>query len=444
LIVKDRKYIFNIIFHIILGIAVFILKDVSKIYALIIFALGLFYVIIKKNKNEEALYMSAYVIGSEILIRMTDGVAFYEFAKYYVILLLVIGIIYRGFSKLSLIYWIYILLLLPGVFYGMYQLNYGTDIRKAIAFNIVGPLCLGVTAIYCYKRPISFNQLINIVISLGLPMVSVLTYVILYKPSVREVVTATYSNFQTSGGFGPNQMSTILGLGMFVFFSLTLFKSKNKLVVAINFLITILFAYRCLVTFSRGGMITGVIMILLLLMLVFFKSNSKGKSKISSILVVTSIIAVSIWIYSLSQTNGMIQKRYANQDAQGRVKESKLTGRETLIESELDMFWENPIFGVGVGKNLEYREETTGIRSVTHNEISRMLAEHGFFGVACLLILLIVPPVLYFNNKQHVLLFSFFIFWLLTINHAAMRLAAPGFIYGLSLLKVNFIENTSD
>jgi O-antigen ligase len=104
------------------------------------------------------------------------------------------------------------------------------------------------------------------------------------------------------------------------------------------------------------------------------------------------------------------------------------------------MFLDNPIKGVGVGVNKQYREELTGIESATHNEVSRMLAEHGIFGVINLLILLITPFFLYLNNKSNIFLLSFYFFWLLTINHAAMRIAAPAFIYALSLLKVSFDE----
>ncbi|NJM79444.1 MAG: hypothetical protein HC854_07215 [Flavobacterium sp.] len=102
------------------------------------------------------------------------------------------------------------------------------------------------------------------------------------------------------------------------------------------------------------------------------------------------------------------------------------------------MFFENPITGVGVGKNKEFREELTGIVAASHNEITRMLAEQGVLGIFCLLILLVTPLFLYLDNKQHLLLLSFYFFWLLTINHAAMRLAAPAFVYALSLLKVKF------
>ena len=38
------------------------------------------------------------------------------------------------------------------------------------------------------------------------------TYLFLYTPSIKSVLSGTGSNFATSGGFGPNQVSTILGL----------------------------------------------------------------------------------------------------------------------------------------------------------------------------------------------------------------------------------------
>ena len=86
--------------------------------------------------------------------------------------------------------------------------------------------------------------------------------------------------------------------------------------------------------------------------------------------------------------------------------------------------------------------ETTGIDAASHNEISRMLAEHGMFGVVGLLLLIITPMFLYLDNKQHLFVIPFLIFWLLTINHAAMRLAAPAFIYALTLLKVQFKDES--
>ena len=59
------------------------------------------------------------------------------------------------------------------------------------------------------------------------------------------------------------------------------------------------------------------------------------------------------WSYSSDQTNGMIDKRYANKDAAGRVKEDNLSGRTELAEDEIETFLKYPILGIGVGRNME-------------------------------------------------------------------------------------------
>ncbi|WP_296145936.1 O-antigen ligase, partial [uncultured Flavobacterium sp.] len=335
---------------------------------------------------------------------------------------------------------IYLLLLIPGIIMSTFTLDIGTNVRKAIVFNIIGPICLAVCSIYCYQRKMTQSQMDNVLLAMSFPIITTITYMYLYTPSVKEVVTGTSSNFETSGGYGPNQVSTILGLGIFLFFVRTIFYSRNKLLLLINVLLLCVVTFRGIVTFSRGGVLTAGIMIILLIVKLSMVSTARGKSKLLLITAFATIGLICVWTYSSYQTSGMIDKRYANEDQRGRQKVSKLSGREVLIETELQMFLDNPILGIGVGKNREYREELTGINAASHNEITRMLAEHGTLGIFALLILFFTPIILSSINNQHLYLFSFVIFWLLTINHAAMRLAAPAFIYALSLLKIESFE----
>ena len=440
---ETSQYLKFVVIHLLVGLAIFLVPPISKVYAIAIILVGFRYVILRKNANNEALYVAAYIVGAEVFLRMTQGNIFEQYAKYGVMGILIIGMFFRGFSKNAIMYWIFGLLLLPGVIYGFFTLNFETDIRKAITFNIIGPITLTVSAIYCYQRIVTFQQIKNIIDMLAYPLMATLVYMYLYTPDIKAVVTNTQSNFETSGGFGPNQVSTILGLGIFLFFIKVILNSKTIGIRNINIFFFLFITFRGIVTFSRGGVITGFVMIIIVVILLLVFTKSQGKSKVVS-LVVFGLIALSgVWAYSSIQTSGLIDKRYANKDAKGRVKESKLTGREKLIESEFNMFLDNPIFGIGVGKNKEYREETTGIEAASHNEITRMLAEHGMFGLFGLIILLVTPMVLYLNNKQNIFVFSFVVFWLLTINHAAMRLAAPAFVYALSLLKVQFVDETT-
>jgi hypothetical protein len=86
----------------------------------------------------------------------------------------------------------------------------------------------------------------------------------------------------------------------------------------------------------------------------------------------------------------------------------------------------------------EVRLNETGVEAASHNEMSRIIAEHGLLGVFAFLILLITPLIFRLKNKTNLFFYSFYIFWLLTINHSAMRIAAPAFIYGLCLLNITY------
>mgnify|MGYP003601455649 FL=1 len=433
---EEVVYLYLLALHAFLGFVLFLFPFFSKVYGIAILVFGIYFIIQSKNKQNEALLMAAYAVSAEIMLRMTGGTFVNEYGKYLVMLFLFLGMLFSGFSRNALVYWLFLFFLVPSVVLSTVTLDITTDVKKAIVFNMSGPVCLGISAIYCYKRELTFQRLLGIITAFSLPLLCLVTYLYFYTPNIQDVVTGTQSNFETSGGFGPNQVSTILGLGIFIFFVQLMLNSSNGLLQIINGALVLVFTFRGLVTFSRGGIYTGVAMVLLLLAILYFQANFQTKPKIAGIILLSFLAALAVWSYSSIKTNGLLDKRYANQDAAGREKKSQLSGREILIESELKMFYENPILGVGVGKNKELRKSQTGIDLATHNEMTRMLAEHGTLGIVGLLILVITPLYLFLVDRQNILALSFFVFWLLTINHAAMRLSAPAFIYALSLLKV--------
>lgn len=440
---KDEIFYFQIVlFHVAIGFLVFLFPFFSKIYGFSIFILGPLYIIKTQNKNNEALIGAAYIVGSEVFLRMTGGNPLYEVSKYGVMVFIFIGMYFSGFSKKATPYFIFILLLIPGVVISTFVLNFDTDIKNAIAFNISGPVCLAFASVYTYRRKIPFDEMNNILLSMGLPILTCMTYLTFYTPNIRDVVTSTQSNFETSGGFGPNQVATILGLGMFIFVSRLILESKSKFLLIINLIIALNISYRGIITFSRGGIVTGLLMIILLLILLYIKSNFNGRVKLNYLVIMLVLTMIVTWGYSSFQTSGLIDKRYANQDATGRAKESRFTGREDLAKGEIDIFLANPFFGVGVGKGVEVRKALTGDGSLSHDEITRMLAEHGTLGIIGLLILFLTPLSLFLENKFNMYLLCFVAFWFLTINHAAMRTAAPAFVYSLSLINVNLSFNS--
>lgn len=438
---KDELfYITALLLHVGMGFLFFFVPFVGTIYGLAVLIVGILYVVNTRNRNNEVLLMAAYCTGMDVYLKMIDASLLNEYGKYTVIIFMVLGMFYSGFSKGSFLYVFFIALLIPGIYIGAESLSLDANIRKAIAFNITGPACLGITAIYCFRRQITLKRMLDVLGMFLFPMVALVVNLFLYAPSVQEVVRSTESNFATSGGFGPNQVSTVLGLAMFVAFSRLFLASPTKKLQLINGFLVLVFAYRCIITFSRGGMYTGLLMMIILTAVLYRIMDLQGRGKIVLMSGLSVIAALLVWGFSSIQTGGLIEKRYANEDAGGREKKSQLSGREILIESEWNMFLDNPLLGVGVGKNKEVRLEETGVLAASHNEVTRMLAEHGSLGVLGLLILFLTPVVLYMSDRTQIFALVFMTFWLLTINHAAMRIAAPAFVYGLALLKVRFSD----
>ena len=79
---SDKKYLLLIGLHIAIGFGLYYIPLFPKIYGFAILIGGIYYVINSQNRNNEVLYASAYIVGSEVLLRMTGGNINYEFSKY--------------------------------------------------------------------------------------------------------------------------------------------------------------------------------------------------------------------------------------------------------------------------------------------------------------------------------------------------------------------------
>ena len=157
-----------LIFHVVLAIGVYVFRPLALAYFLFITVFFSYKILMasKKYKSFYVLIACAYIVGSEVFLRMNGGTIAYEAIKYLVIAFIIMGLISNSFSNKALIYVLYVLLLIPGIFVAVADLGFETDIRRAIAFNLSGPICLGITAIFCYKRTISFNQIKIILVAL--------------------------------------------------------------------------------------------------------------------------------------------------------------------------------------------------------------------------------------------------------------------------------------
>ncbi|WP_298262462.1 O-antigen ligase [uncultured Lutibacter sp.] len=426
-------------FHLVLGVLL-LSGMITKIYSALIVVFGVLFIIRAKNDENQAIFWSAYMIGAEVLFRMSGGMVFHELPKYSVLLFLGVGLwVEKRRHHISVGYLIYILLLLIGI--AFMDLPFDESIRKAIAFNLSGPVLLGLSAIYFYKRPISLTALLNLLFVMGLPIISMLSLLYFKTPDIENIRFGGEANFAASGGFGPNQVATILGLGVFVFAIHLVFKRRIFSFFGVDFFFLVYITYRGVLTFSRGGILTALIALSVFIFYYVLVTKNQLKN-LFKYLGLTFLFGIFLMIYTVNITDGMIINRYTNKNAAGIAKNDFTTGRLDILKAELEGFFDNPYFGLGVGGSKFYRLDKLDKLAASHNEIGRLISEHGMVGVLILIILLAIPT-------RHILkqpflargfLGAFLLFWFLTINHSAMRIAFPAFIYGLSVAKITFKE----
>lgn len=441
---ETEKYVFQVLIHIGIGIGIFLLEPLAKVYFFALMGYFLFKIIMapEAKKTQVILLGCAYFCGVEVLFRMTKGGLSYEASKYLVILFVVMGMFYKGISGRGWPYFMYLILLVPGVLIASTSMSFDTNFRTRVAFVLSGPVCLGLASLFFYDRKVTYKQIVEVIHYLALPCITTATYLFLYNPSIKEVLSGTQSNFATSGGFGPNQVSTALGLGMFAIVVRIFLKSPSLFLKLFNLAILGAIAYRGIVTFSRGGVFAAIIVISAFLWLLFFKSNSRQRNNIIGVIILLVGVIFITWNISSNQSYGLIDKRYTNKDVLGREKEDITTGRLRLFLEELEGFADNPFLGIGAGRVTDIRIVEFNNPLPSHNEVGRLLSEHGIFGLMALTILLIKPLAYRSSNKKNVFFYAFFCFWFATINHSGTRIAAPSFLYALSLLNIMYEDPT--
>lgn len=431
-----HKYALVTGLHIVLGVVLYRNPEDGSVLGWLLLIAGILWIVKTKNNNQQVLFAVAYVSGAEVLLRML-GATGYEFGKYTILIFALVGILYNGYSKKAWWYVLYLALLAPSLLLADDLLATSRSDLKLIVLNVSGPICLGFLSIYTFEKRIGFALLSRVLLAAALPTLTIATLVFLRSPEINSIIIAN-SNPAFSGSFGPNQVATVLGMGMFVFFYRAVLHSGTTRLAAINLLFGCFLAYIGLLTFSRGGMITGICVVMAMLALLYLKSETYGRARAKWGTMAFATCIVSVFALLSYQTDGLLVKRYTNRDHLGRFKGPREGDRSSLAVKEVKLFIENPLVGAGVIAAEHTRQSSFGKKYHSHGEITRMLAEHGLLGALAVAILLLIPAWLFASRRQHLFVGMLGVFWLLTINHSGMRLVAPAFLYALLLLQIDF------
>jgi len=438
---KKLPFEVNLGLHAIVGIVCAIQPQLVPIWILYIILIeGTVKVFRNGNAGGQAHLAAAYMASMEMISRMSNSGLPHELTKYAVIFILMNGLFARPrFSSNSWIFIFYFLLLIPSVLL-LVDANQLEMARQSVSFNLAGPLCLAVSGIYFYRRLISQQQLVHLFQQFLLPMAATIAWLFISTPRISEIDFNFGANFAASG-YGPNQMASLLGFGILIIGIAYLFRLpviQNKWIALVFFG---LLSYRGLLTFSRGGMAAPLI-ILTCLVVYFLLSNRHFRSQFGRLFLIIGLFALtmySVYSYANQQTGNALFNRYAGINYGKQVTAEKYaSGRIQIAEIDFRIFLDNPILGIGPGMGNDQRViYGYGERVAAHIEFTRLLAEHGLFGIVALAILLFFPVWEFYHRRtifQRFLLVAGVLFCLSFMAHSATRIALPMFVYGLAFI----------
>lgn len=437
------RYLRLVALHALGGAAFKFSKELATIWAVSIIIFGVVQILKTNNRKGHAHLFAAYMVGAEIVIRMSKPYVFYEVGKYGVILFLLLGIGVERKKIGNSGFLLYIALLLPSILL-LDASKILTPWRQVVSSQLSGPITLAISGVYFYKRKFNAEDFRNLVSTCILPIISAVFLIVVHLRSLDDLVFGTTSNQDLSGGFGPNQVSTALGMGMlFMLMGRYLRRPISMSKKQDTALAVIFFSFGTL-TFSRGGIFSG--MIAYMSGTIAGGLASKEVGGIRRILRPFGALVVffAVWFMLDSQTNGMLEKRWTGEFRDGN--EVTFTNRTTIALMDLRMFKENPLTGVGLGMSqlghyVLARDFDVNLRSLAapHTEYSRLLAEHGFLGLLALSVLCFLAyerVKMRDNPNSKPIAVSLIVLAGLTMAHSAMRLAAPGFLFGLAFVKL--------
>ena len=414
--------------HIPLGILLYNFSILTVIHPLAVFAVGLYFAFRKNEPLERTAWVAAYLIGIEVLWRMAHSPVFWEFSKYAAATIMIVALIQRGYYKVPFLPLLYLLFLTPACILTVLTGTLG-DAKDAISYNMSGPFFLVVSCWFFSHLKVNETRLKKFLLMMVVPLISVAVTTLFYTLTTENITFNDESNFATSGGFGPNQVSSLLGLGVFVCLLLFLSFKNNFSTTVYLISFALLFATQSVLTFSRGGMYNtlGAITVVVLFQT---RSLTQVIRRLLPILAAAVIFIVLIFPSLNSFTGGSLQDRFEDTDP---------TGRTEIINADYQIFLQNPIIGVGVGNAEVLRGEYFYKAVASHTEFARVISEHGALGILALIALAlgVVFRVLGQNSGIKKGFVAGVVLWsALFMMNAGMRLAAPSFMWGLSFLTI--------
>ncbi len=381
-------------------------------------------------------YFGAYITGAETLWRMSRAAIPWEIAKYALVVLFVVSLLRVGRLRGPLLPFLFFLLLLPATVLPLSDLTLPA-LQEELSFNLSGPLALTVCLWFFSNVNLAPQQLHRLWLAGLCPTLAVASFTLHGILTAKTLVFTHGSNAALSGGFGPAQVSATLGLGVLLSFLWVVDQTVSRSLRLVLLVLLLYLLGQCALTFSRGGLymaLGGA------LAATFFAAHDRKTRLVLCASLLTLGLAIAFFVLpGLDRfTEGKFTKR---------LQDTGLTGRDSMLVGDLQVFSEHLIFGVGPGQTGKFRTQAGNSNTAhAHTEFSRLLAEHGLFGAAAILVLLLIGLQNFAaarTPRERGLVLAMLCWGVIFMFSLAMRLVAPSFTFGLSAVSVGPPDNAN-
>ncbi|MBI5928561.1 MAG: O-antigen ligase family protein [Chloroflexi bacterium] len=424
---SDLVVIAVLIAHFGLGILVSVAPSFARPIYITIFAVGLTRVLLYPNKTYVTAFLF-YVAGSEVFWRATHSIIFWESGKYLVLLTLIIEIFRYRSIKMPIFVFGYLMMLMPAAFLTLSSGDF-FDVRELLAANLSGPIVLAMSIWFFSEVTINSKNLKLFLICLIAPAISMGVYALYGLLTNENLTWTTESNWQASGGFGPNQVSASFSLAITAIFILIVLLFENKKMKLLWIFLVIWITGQTLLTFSRGGIFSATVVIFVIAAHLLRRH----------LLVILILLFILLLAY---QYLFPILDNYTDNQLRERFQDPADSRRGIIMNAELQLFKRNP-FGVGVGLSKSKITNIVGFETAAHNEYSRLLAEHGVLGLIAMLLIGSKWIEAIFRAQgfqERALIMGFSLWSLINMYINATRIVAIPFIFGVAFAQFKLIK----
>ncbi|MEO8429264.1 MAG: O-antigen ligase family protein [Verrucomicrobiota bacterium] len=417
--------------HAILGPLMKLSSTVGTVHALATVFVGIFLALTTRQIATVAC-VGAYIVGSEVFWRISKAQVFWEIGKYSTSMIFLVAIVRFAKTKHIAIPVAFFLLLIPSAVPSFIGLDL-SEAKERISFNLSGPFSLAVCACFFIDLRFTREQHLRLLITMIGPLIG-LSSLVLYSTATASTLEFTGNargvNLTTSGGFGPNQVSAMLGLGTVLAFLIALNQTTTLKLKCLMFCAMLLFATQSALTFSRTGIYLAGGAILLA---AFYLWRDPRMRFTLGIMLAASILAATLFVVPFLNhfTGGVLSERFKDTDP---------TGRDLILKADLYTFLQHPVFGVGVGMAATYRQLFFSRAIEAHTEFSRLLAEHGVFGLFALVLMFSMAwtAMRQVRSPGAKAIVATTLGWsFLFMATSGMRLLAPSFLFGLAFARIH-------